>query len=161
MLVELPRYETCFVCGFRERNPIALGLVSRLDVESGVVTAHFTPGREHEGYPEVVHGGILVSLLDEVSIWAASYAAQAFCVTAELHVKFIKPARPGEPLRLEARVEEHRRRLVRVEARAQDAQGRTVARSAGAFVPLFEEEWRRRAPPALLKSGQERPEQLR
>ncbi len=150
MLVELPRYEGCFVCGDPARNPHSLQLRSALDPESGTVTATFTPEEAHAGYPEIVHGGIVTALLDEVSIWAASYAAQSFCVTRELRVKFLKPARPGETLQLAAHVVE-KKRMIAVEAVAQNAQGELVARSVGKFFPAFPEEWQRRVPRVLLE----------
>lgn len=143
-MIELPRYETCFVCGDPARNPHSLRLRSYLDPESGLVSAAFTPREGQEGYPGVVHGGILTSLLDEVSIWAASYAARSFCVTRELRTKFFRAARPGAPLRLSARVTEHRQRLITVVGTIENAAGEAVARSVGRFVPAYPEEWKRR-----------------
>lgn len=148
MPIELPRYKSCFVCGDPARNPQSLGLCSYLDPESGVVTAVFTPKEHHVGYPDVVHGGILTGLLDEVSIWAASYRAEAFCVTRELRVKFAQAARPGEPLQLRAEVTGYRPRMITVQAsvvRAGEGEGEgegtVVARSRGKFYPAFPEEW--------------------
>lgn len=142
MPIELPRYKSCFVCGDPARNPQSLGLRSHLDPESGTVTAVFTPQAHHVGYPDVVHGGILASLLDEVSIWAASFRAEAFCVTRELRVKFAQAARPGESLRLQAEVAEYHPRMITVQASAVRADGgEVVARSLGKFYPAFPEEW--------------------
>lgn len=143
-MIELPRYKSCFVCGDPARNPQSLGLRSRLDPESGAVTAVFTPKEHHVGYPDVVHGGILTALLDEVSIWAASFRAEAFCVTRELRVKFAQAARPGEPLQLRAEVTEYHPRMITVQAsalRAGEGEERVVARSLGRFYPAFPEEW--------------------
>ncbi len=137
---ELPRYEGCFVCGDPAVNPRSLQL--RSYAEDGEVKAEFMPQAEHAGYPDIVHGGILASLLDEVSIWAASLSAQSFCVTRELTTKFLKPVRPGERLFLAAKVIE-RGRLLTVEARIENAQGEAMARSMGRFFPAFKEEWER------------------
>ena len=142
MPIELPRYKSCFVCGDPALNPQSLGLRSHLDPESGVVTAVFIPKEHHVGYPDVVHGGILTGLLDEVSIWAASFRAEAFCVTRELRIKFAQAARPGEPLRLRAEVVEYHRRMITVQASALRSEGgKVVARSLGKFYPAFPEEW--------------------
>ncbi len=115
----------------------------RCYLEDGEVKADFVPRVEHAGYPDIVHGGILVSLLDEISIWAASIAADCFCVTREFKVKFFKPARPGDRLSLAAKVTE-RGRLLAVQAVIKNAQGDVIARSVGRFFPAFKEEWEQR-----------------
>ena len=56
------RANECFVCG--PDNPIGLHLVFRL--EDGACVSEFTPGRDHVGYPGVVHGGMIYSALDDV-----------------------------------------------------------------------------------------------
>lgn len=90
----------------------------------------------------------MASLLDEISIWAASYAAEAFCVTRELRTQFLKPARPHQTLSLSAWVVEHDR-LMTVEGTIEDNAGEVIARSVGHFYPADEEEWKRRVRPHL------------
>ncbi|HAF70828.1 TPA: PaaI family thioesterase [Candidatus Acetothermia bacterium] len=143
---ELPRYPGCFVCGNRKENPLALGLSFVL--EDGMVRAPFTPQREHAGYPGIVHGGIITSLLDEASIWAASAAAQAFCVTHSLKVKFLRPARVGEPLTVLAQMEGRQGRLLLVRARVETGEGQVLAQSQGSFLPRFRREWIRLVGPS-------------
>ncbi len=138
--IALPRFEGCTVCGDPSVNPKSLDL--QCYYQDGVVTATFTPGDDEAGFPNTVHGGVLTSLLDEVSVWASSMAAEAFCVTRDLRTKYVKPARPGVPLSLEARVADEER-LITVEARALDLDGDLVARSTGRFYPAFDEEWER------------------
>jgi len=55
----------CFVCGLQ--NPVGLKLAFYEDPESGQVRAEFTVPDEYQGYPGVVHGGIVSAILDEVS----------------------------------------------------------------------------------------------
>jgi len=138
--IALPRFDNCMVCGDPEVNPKSLDLQCYL--HDGVVTATFTPSEHQAGFPGTIHGGVLTSLLDEVSVWAASWAADAFCVTRDLRTKYLKPARPDEPLSLEAEVANHDR-LITVEARALDADRETVSHSTGRFYPAFHEEWER------------------
>ena len=146
---KLPRYPGCFVCGDPRENPLALGLEFLL--EDGVVRASFVPQKEHAGYPGIVHGGILVSLLDEASIWAASAAAQAFCVTRSLSVEFLQPAKVGEPITVLAQVEGREGRLLQVQARVEDPGGRILAQSLGSFFPRFRQGWAK-----LMGAGNER-----
>jgi len=64
----LPNSAGCFVCG--SANPRGLGV--RFEVENGVVTTRFVPHRDHCGYNDRVHGGVMAALLDEVMGWAPS-----------------------------------------------------------------------------------------
>src|SRR5579864_3726600 len=54
-------YQRCFVCG--QRNPFGLHLVFRVEGDS--VVADFQPREEHQGFPGVIHGGIVAAVLDE------------------------------------------------------------------------------------------------
>ena len=55
---KLPHTRSCFVCG--EANPIGLKL--NFETDGKIVRARFTPGAEHIGFKDVVHGGILSTL---------------------------------------------------------------------------------------------------
>src|SRR5712691_4628140 len=54
-------YQRCFVCG--HRNPYGLHLFFRLD--QNTIVADFQPREEHQGFPGVIHGGIVAAVLDE------------------------------------------------------------------------------------------------
>ena len=136
--IALPRFAGCTVCGDPSVNPKSLDL--QCYYQDGVVTATFTPSDDEAGFPGTIHGGVLTSLLDEVSVWASSIAADAFCVTRDLRTRYLKPARPGVPLSLEARVSDEDR-LITVEARAVSPEGDVVAQSTGRFYPAFRDEW--------------------
>ncbi|SFL60646.1 PaaI family thioesterase [Halanaerobium salsuginis] len=84
----------CFACG--KENPISLALkferISETEVE-----AKFTPQPIHQGYTGVIHGGILATLLDEAMAYAVGERGiKAF--TAELNIRYKKPAQVGEKL---------------------------------------------------------------
>ncbi len=138
--IALPRFERCTVCGDPSVNPKSLDL--QCYYQDGVVTATFTPSEQQVGFPGTIHGGVLSSLLDEVSVWASSLAADAFCVTRELRTKYHHPARPGLPLTLEAEVSDADR-LITVEGRVLDPDRERIAQSTGRFYPAFFEEWER------------------
>jgi uncharacterized protein (TIGR00369 family) len=55
----------CFICGLQ--NPVGLKLAFYEDAEAGQVRAEFTVPDEYQGYPGVVHGGIVAAVLDEVA----------------------------------------------------------------------------------------------
>ena len=60
--VEPRKYPNCFGCG--ESNPIGLRLKYRR--EGDRLRTEFMPGDDHQGWPGIVHGGIIASLLYEV-----------------------------------------------------------------------------------------------
>ncbi|MFP4496832.1 MAG: PaaI family thioesterase, partial [Vulcanimicrobiota bacterium] len=51
----------CFACG--PENPIGLNM--KLNYKQNKVTVEFIPKKEHQGWHNMVHGGILFTLMDE------------------------------------------------------------------------------------------------
>lgn len=87
------RNQHCFACG--PLNPIGLKLEFR--EENDKYIAQFTPGKEHQGYDGVVHGGIVSTLLDEIMA-RYPYAKGLHSVTARLEVRFRQPTPVGREL---------------------------------------------------------------
>ena len=54
--------------------------------------ASFTPNPEHQGFHDVVHGGIISTILDEAMAWATAHAG-VWAVTGEMRVRFRQPSR--------------------------------------------------------------------
>jgi uncharacterized protein (TIGR00369 family) len=122
--LEIDRH--CFVCG--PDNPG--GLHATLERGEGTASCTFTPRPEHQGYAGISHGGILAALLDEVMVYAA-VSLGALTSTAEMTVRFHKPAPTGEPLQLTGEVTRHQRRLVECRAEARTQDGTLVASATG------------------------------
>src|SRR4051812_7740020 len=130
--IELPHTAGCLVCG--RQNPHGLKLDLHVEPESGVVRMGFVPRVEHIGFEGIVHGGVLATVLDEAMVWAATWAGRRFCVAGEMNVRFRRSAAVGEPLTVEARVEQARSRLVLTNGTVADAAGETVAEATGKYV---------------------------
>ncbi len=83
----------CFVCG--KDNPWGFKIqVSYQDDQLAAETELSIP-REYQGWREVIHGGILATLLDELmahAVWR--FAGPG--VTLGLEVRFHAPLKPGE-----------------------------------------------------------------
>ncbi|MCP4428707.1 MAG: hypothetical protein GY803_29830, partial [Chloroflexi bacterium] len=58
-----PNSDYCFVCG--RKNPHGLYMTFYDDGENEVVS-EYTVAEAYQGYPGVVHGGIVAAMLDEV-----------------------------------------------------------------------------------------------
>ena len=124
--MQLTADKRCFVCG--EENPSGLGLT--FEAGDGTSSAVFTPGPWHRGYAEMAHGGILAAVLDEAMVYAA-VALGHWVATAEMTVRYRRPAAIGEPLRVTARVTRSAGRLVECEADLRTADGNVVATATG------------------------------
>ena len=133
----------CFGCG--DQNPIGLHL--RFEASADGVAALFTPGAEHQGFENVVHGGIVSTILDEAMAWATAHAG-FWAVTGEMCVRFRRPLRVGEPTRVTARVRGCRGRIITTTAnltRIEDLA--EIATASATFVKVSSEveaTWRAR-----------------
>ena len=131
--MELPHTPGCLVCG--RENPHGLHLHLHVD-DAGVVTTDFTPGATHIGFVGVTHGGVLATVLDEAMVWAATWGGKRFCLCGEMTVRFRRPAVVGQPVRVEAKVESARSRMVTTTAVGRDTAGNVVVEASGKYVPL-------------------------
>jgi uncharacterized protein (TIGR00369 family) len=58
------------------------------------------------GWSNIVHGGVLTTILDEIMSWSAIHLLKRIALTRSLTVEFVKPVQVGSELRAEARVRE-------------------------------------------------------
>ncbi|MGN6553331.1 MAG: PaaI family thioesterase [Verrucomicrobiota bacterium] len=129
----LPHTHSCFVCG--ESN--ASGLKLRFHTDGRVVQTRFTPTPEHIGFKQVVHGGILATLLDEIMVWACVVQTRRFAYCAELNVRFAKPSRPGEEILVTAELVTNRRnKIFEAKAETRNAAGELLASATGKYCPV-------------------------
>lgn len=96
----------CFVCG--RKNPIGLKLIFAEYPDH--YETHFTAGPEHQGYDGIVHGGILSTLLDEITA-RYIYAQGKNAVTARLEVRFRRPTPIGVELKVTGKIVAQRGKL--------------------------------------------------
>ena len=120
--------QNCFVCG--QENPTGLRLKFREneathEVEADVVFPAFL-----QGWQDTVHGGLLATVLDEVMVQAAM-AVDIKCVTAEITVKYRKPAVTGVSYLVSGKVLETRGRIITAESRIYDTSGQIYAQATG------------------------------
>lgn len=112
----------CFICGLE--NPVGLHL-HIYEVEPGIVETTYTAPDHFQGYPNVLHGGIVGALIDEVSGRAhmgSDPDNPRFMFTAKLEVKYRKNVPIRKPLKIIGKA------------------GKTKSRSAEAWAGIYDAE---------------------
>jgi uncharacterized protein (TIGR00369 family) len=127
-----PGSALCFVCG--QENPH--GLRVEFFDDGQTVFTEFTPGEHHQGWPGVLHGGIVTAVLDE-TIGRVAFLYDRWVQTAKLEVRFVKPAPLGRRLRATGKLTRDARRLMEMSGQLVTAEGGEVLASAsGTFVRI-------------------------
>jgi acyl-coenzyme A thioesterase PaaI-like protein len=119
----------CFGCS--PSNPAGLRMTFRRHGER--VLARYTIADRFHGAPDVAHGGIVATLLDEISCACVVFVADRHVVTGELTIRYEQPCPVEQALDLSATITDrtHPRYWV-VEAIVEQT-GRRLARSVGRF----------------------------
>lgn len=100
-------YQRCFACG--QHNDAGLKLIFRREGDS--VVTEYTPDERFQGFPGVVHGGVLATLLDE-TLNRMAMAEGRWMMTGRLDIRFRNAAPLGERLRVTARTLSSRSRAL-------------------------------------------------
>jgi acyl-coenzyme A thioesterase PaaI-like protein len=97
-----PNSRHCFVCGLQ--NPFGLKLRFH-NTAPGEVTVHHTVPEEYQGYPGVVHGGVVAAMLDEAGgrVFMGDQAKPRFMYTARMEIRYRQNVPIGQPLKIVGR----------------------------------------------------------
>jgi acyl-coenzyme A thioesterase PaaI-like protein len=123
-------YRRCFGCG--TENPIGLHLKFRR--ENGA-RAEFEPRPEYQGWDDTLHGGILLTMLDETLAYAALFEVGP-AVTAEIAARIRRPAPLDRRYRLHGEVIKVRLGMIQARATIADDEGRVYAEASGKFMVM-------------------------
>ena len=121
----------CFACG--PKNPIGLKLNFHLSGET--IITEFTPKKEHQGYLNIVHGGIITTLLDEAMVKLA-IALKMPAVTAHLDVRLKEPLNVGEKIIVKAEILSKTTKLLETSAKAVTADNIIIAEAKGKLIRI-------------------------
>lgn len=127
----------CFICGLE--NPVGLRL-SFYQVEEGVVETEFIADEKYQGYPGVLHGGIVAAVLDEITGRAhmgADVHNPRFVFTGKLEVKYRKNVPIGKRLKVVGKVSKNKSRAVEAWAGVYDMEtNELLAEGAGLHIDV-------------------------
>jgi len=121
----------CFVCG--QKNPVGLKLNFAWDGKTA--RAEFTPGKFHQGWSGVVHGGIISCVLDEAMSYAALFEG-VNTITAKMQARFKRPVQIGEHVVITGWVTKKSRRLVEAKGEVSLKDGTPIADSTATMFIL-------------------------
>ena len=112
----------CLICGLE--NPVGLHL-HMYETEPGVVETTYTAPDHFQGYPGVLHGGMVAAIIDEISSrthMGSDPHNPRFMFTAKLEVKYRRNVPIGKPLKIIGRA------------------GKSKSRSAEAWAGIYDSE---------------------
>ncbi len=131
-------YQRCFVCG--QRNPFGLKLVFRLD--NNDIVADFQPREGHQGFPGIIHGGIVAAVLDEALGRTSVLAPHPeWTMTGRLEIRYRRYVPYGPLLRVRATLGHQRKRMIEASGVLTLASDESVvlAEAKGIFLSLSSE----------------------
>jgi acyl-coenzyme A thioesterase PaaI-like protein len=135
--MDMPTFDDyCFACG--SQNPRGLNMQVHYREEIRGAESLLALPREYQGWQEVIHGGILATLLDEIMMHAVWHFAGPG-VTLGLEVQYRQPLAPGELVLVRGKLTETKGRRLKAQGeiiRQEDS--RLIANSQGRFLLLDE-----------------------
>jgi uncharacterized protein (TIGR00369 family) len=78
----------------------------RFLTDGAAVYSQLTVPQHLCGWSNIVHGGVLATVLDEIMSWSAIHLLKRIALTRTMTVEFVKPVQVGSALRAEGRVRE-------------------------------------------------------
>lgn len=135
LLLPLPGSPGCFICDNNGSNPRSLHLRLFWDEKTGTVHIPCEPDDTWCGFSQVVHGGLVATVLDEAMAWAVKMTAGDWAFTADCNIRYKKVIEPGRTYQATARVTENGRRKILVEAAFCDEAGAALVQAKAIFLP--------------------------
>lgn len=140
-LADNPEVYQCFGCSPHNQ----LGLQLEFWEDGDEVVSYWNPRPVLQSYPNVVHGGIQSTLLDEISGWLVYVKCGTVGLTAEMKVRFKQPVLidQGE-ICLRSRLMEQNKRMAVIHSRLINSTGIICSEAELRFFLLPEAEARQK-----------------
>jgi acyl-coenzyme A thioesterase PaaI-like protein len=124
-----PTSRSCFLCG--RENRAGLHMRWHNDRDTGEVRGTVTVPEHFNGYPRVVHGGIVAALLDETAGRSVLIDGgfEDLMVTLKLEVTYRRPTPTDTPLTVVGRLQKRAGRRAEAQAELRLPDGTVTARA--------------------------------
>ncbi len=131
-----PEINKCFGCS--KKNPIGLKL--EFEEVDNHIEAKWEPTEYYAGYVNVLHGGIIATLLDEICAWCVSVKKGTAGVTSELKVRYLKPVFMSRgTITLRASIERTDNKFIYLKSDLVDGSGNLCAEAYSTYFAYPEE----------------------
>ena len=126
-----PNSRMCFICGVQ--NPVGLHMHIYNDPDNNCIYSMVNVPEHFQGYPGVVHGGIVATMLDEISGRATLLNGndENLMVTMKLEVKYRLPTPTLTPLKVVGRILSMTGARAKVQGQIQLSDGTVTAECEG------------------------------
>jgi uncharacterized protein (TIGR00369 family) len=126
LTIRQPNSRHCFICGVE--NPFGLQL-KFYTADSGEVIVEHTVPEQYQGYPGVVHGGIVAAMLDEAGgrVYMGDPNQPRFLFTARMEIRYRKNVPTGQPLKVVGRPGKNKSRTATASAAIYAPDGELLA----------------------------------
>lgn len=130
--IEIPndKNSMCFACGQASN----IGLKMKFFGNDDLVYSEITVSNQYIGWQNVIHGGIVSTLLDEAMGWGAIFLTRRFILTRTMTVNYLKPVLADDKLRVESSIEsQNGERECTMSGRIFNSKGELCTTSTGSF----------------------------
>jgi uncharacterized protein (TIGR00369 family) len=138
-MIKQPNSRHCFVCGVENTHGLKLDF---FETGPGEVTVETIVPDRFQGYPGVVHGGIVASLVDEALgrvHMGSDPRNPRFMYTAKLSVQYRKPVPTNQPLKIVAHAVKSKKRTATSVAEIFGPAGELLAEADAVLINIPED----------------------
>jgi len=118
-------------------NADGLQLKITYDEDTRTAFGDYTCPAKFQGQPEQIHPGIISTILDEIMM-KINQSMNFETTTGELTIRFLQPAKIGEPLHLRGWHVKKVRKTIENRAEIENEIGKIVARGKGKYIEAEE-----------------------
>ena len=127
-----PNSSQCFACGMKNIYGLKMRFYNTSPTE---VISDYTVAEQFQGYPGVVHGGVVAAMLDEITARAyMDLNNNRFMFTARLNIRYRKNMPVGKPLHLVGSVEKYKSRTATATGKIFSSEGELLAEAEALLV---------------------------
>ena len=126
-------YQRCFACGHHNEH----GLKLTFRREGNRIVAEYQPMERYQGFPGVLHGGILATMLDE-TMGRTGALRREWMMTGKLDIRYRRPAPLDQKLRVWGEIARERDGAIDAVGAVELMDGTVLADARGMFVRLPE-----------------------
>ncbi len=123
-------YNTCFACGQENEK----GLKLKFSYDNNIAISEYVVAKDYEGYPNITHGGIVATILDEAMAKIILYK-DVVAVTGEMTVKYRRALKVETPIKIYGEIIEQRSRTIKTRGKIEQ-DGKIIAEANATYIKV-------------------------